>query len=71
MHSLGKWEEDWFNPERVTTRTLERRNSVGVEVCLGGVTQGSPGSAGATLIPYPKLFIAERSVPGKRSAARL
>jgi hypothetical protein len=26
---------------------------------------------GLALIPYPKLFIAERSVPGKRSAARL
>jgi len=40
---------DWFNPEWVAPGFLSRRNSVGVEVCLGGVTQGSPGSAGATL----------------------
>jgi len=28
--TLGKLEEDWFNPERVATRVVQRRNSVGV-----------------------------------------
>jgi len=41
--------EDWFNPERVATGMPQRRNSVGVEGHWGGITQGSPGRAGATL----------------------
>jgi hypothetical protein len=44
-----RWAEDWFNAERVATGMPQRRNSVGVEGHWGGITQGSPGCAGATL----------------------
>jgi len=69
--TLGKSEGEIVNPNGVAAQGRDEygHNPVGV----GGVPQSfSPGSSFlATLIPYPKLFMAERSGPPKRSVARL